>query len=59
MFLNGVWPSSVGDISHGYKDNDTEIKKFTLGIKYQYCFADPSFKNKGDYLSNDYSKPNV
>lgn len=50
MCLNGVWPSSVSDQKLEYKENDTSISKFTLGLKYQYCYEDRNFDFTGDVL---------
>jgi hypothetical protein len=41
--IEGCWPTGVTDLKLEYKDNDTNIQKFTLNLKYQYCFEDPIF----------------
>lgn len=41
--VEGVWPTSVSELQLAYKDNDTSIMTFKLGLKYQYCFEDQTF----------------
>lgn len=50
--VEGVWPTSVSEMKLEYKDNDTSIMKFRLGLKYQYAYEDREFDFNGDPLGN-------